>query len=157
MLNDFYKGDGIAMARDYYLAYASMMRARRPQIGGHFDLLRKWNKAFRLFDEAHPMYRKYALHALEAAYESGVILEVNTGGMARYGAESPYPSEWQLGAWHEMGGEVILASDCHFAPDLLSHYNDAILLLRRIGYEKVRVLGTDKKMFEETELEPVQL
>ncbi len=157
LLKDFYKGDGIAMARDYYLAYGAMMRARRPQIGGHFDLLRKWNKACHLFDEDSPLYRQHALHALEAAYESGVILEVNTGGMARYSAESPYPSKWQLEAWHEMGGEVILASDCHYAPDLLSHYNDAVELLRKIGYEKVRVLGTDKEVFEDTELEPVQL
>ena len=92
LLKTFYKGDGIAMARDYYLAYGAMMRARRPQIGGHFDLIRKWNKTCHLFDENHPVYRQHALHALEAAFESGVVLEVNTGGMARYGAESPYPA-----------------------------------------------------------------
>jgi histidinol-phosphatase (PHP family) len=86
-----------------------------------------------------------------------VVLEVNTGGMARYGAESPYPARWQLEVWHEMGGDVILSSDCHFAPDLLSHYNDAVELLLKIGYKKVRVLGTDKDMFEETKLEPIQL
>ena len=157
LLRTLYKGDGIAMARDYYLAYGAMMRARRPQIGGHFDLIRKWNKVCHLFDENHPDYRQHALHALEAAYESGVILEVNTGGMARYGAENPYPAKWQLEAWHEMGGDVILSSDCHFAPDILSHYNSAVELLLKIGYIKVRVLGTDKDMFEETELEPIQL
>ena len=77
-----YAGDGVAMACDYYRSYAALMRCRRPLIGGHFDLVRKNNGQYHLFDESDPRYRAAALDALRAARECGVVLEVNTGGMA---------------------------------------------------------------------------
>ena len=150
-----YNGDGLAMACDYYKFYAALMRCRRPLIGGHFDLVRKNNGAFHLFDEADPRYRAAALQALEAARESGVILEVNTGGMARYGLASPYPDRDLLSAWHEMGGEVILASDCHYAPDIAACYDHAVALLRSVGYRSLRVLGTGDTLLEETDIVPM--
>ena len=148
-----YAGDGVAMACDYYRSYAALMRCRRPLIGGHFDLVRKNNGQYHLFDESDPRYRAAALDALRAARECGVVLEVNTGGMARYGLASPYPDRWILEAWHGMGGEVILASDCHFAPDIAASYGQAIDLLLDVGYKTVRVLGTGNELLIRTELE----
>jgi len=148
-----YGGDGLALARDYYMAYAAMMRSRKPLIGGHLDLVRKSNPQLHLFDEDSPVYHGYVQRALDAALEAGVILEVNTGGMARYNAPKPYPDRWILERWHAMGGQVILASDCHYAPQLLTHYAEAAEMLKEIGYRTVRVLGTGDELIEETELD----
>lgn len=148
-----YRGDGLAMAREYYRLYAALMRSRKPAIGGHIDLIRKSNALLGLFDETAPAYRRAVQEALDAALESGVTLEVNTGGMARYNAPAPYPSRWILERWRDMGGQVILASDCHFAPQLLAAYDQAVTLLLDIGYRTARVLGTGDELFVETELE----
>ena len=159
-LQDFlmeeYHGDGLALARDYYTAYAALMRCRRPAIGGHFDIVRKSNHLLHMFDETAAQYRKHVQRALDAAMEAGTLLEVNTGGMARYNAPMPYPDRWILERWRDMGGQVILSSDCHYAPLLLSHYSEVIRLLLDIGYKTVKALGTGEKMFVDTELEPLQ-
>ena len=48
---------------------------------------------------------------------------------------------------------MILSSDCHYAPLLLSHYGEVIDMLMSIGYKTVRVLGTGDELFVDTELE----
>ncbi|MBQ7455016.1 MAG: histidinol-phosphatase [Clostridia bacterium] len=148
-----YRGDGLALAEDYFRLYTALMRCRRPLIAGHIDLVRKHNAALHLFDEASPRYRNAALGALRAARETGAVLEVNTGGMARYDAKAPYPDRPLLEAWRAMGGEVILSSDCHHAPDILAGYAQATRLLREVGYESVRVLGTGEALLETTPLD----
>lgn len=153
LIDEKYHGDGLALAETYFSFYGAMMRARRPLIGGHFDLVRKFNDRGELFDESAPRYRRAALSALRAARESGVILEVNTGGMARYHAKAPYPDRWILEAWKAMDGEIILASDCHNAADIVAGYEQAAALLRETGYQKARALGTGQELLVDTPLD----
>lgn len=150
--DDAYAGDGLALARAYYAELSAYARAYRPEICGHFDLIRKNNRNNALFDEAAPEYRRIALDALEGVRASGAVLEVNTGGMARYGAEVPYPARFILQSWREMGGEVMLSSDCHFARDIAAGYDQARALLRDVGFESALVLGRGDALFERTEL-----
>lgn len=71
------------MARDFFAIEVNALLRDRPQIIGHFDLLRKYAARLSLFDEADPAYRRLALSALEQAFPCGGVLEINTGGMAR--------------------------------------------------------------------------
>ncbi len=153
LIDEKYHGDGLMLAEEYFSLYGAMMRARHPLIGGHFDLVRKYNQHGRLFDEAAPRYRRAVQSALRAARESGVILEVNTGGMARYHAALPYPDSWILKVWKDMDGEIILSSDCHRAPDILAGYGQAVTLLQQLGYQKARALGTGNELLVDTPLE----
>lgn len=155
LIKEKYHGDGLCLAEEYFSLYAAMIRARKPVIGAHFDLVRKFNAQGELFDEAHPRYRAAVLSALEDAQKAGTILEVNTGGMARYNALSPYPDRWILEKWHAMGGEVILSSDCHNAKDLTAKYDQVIALLLSIGYKEARALGTGYELLVKTPLKPL--
>lgn len=148
-----FHGDGLAMADEYFRLYGSYIYAQRPQIAGHVDLIRKNNSAGDLFDENDSHYRKSALQALEMVRRSGAILEVNTGAMARYGAVSPYPARFLLEAWRNMEGEVILSSDCHYAPDIMAGYGQAVQLLMETGFTSARILGTGDSLFDTTLLE----
>jgi len=152
LIDTHYRGDGVAMACDYYKLYAACIRARRPAIAAHIDLVRKYNKNGLLFDESSSLYKQAALDALTAVKESGAILEVNTGAMARIHTLTPYPDTFLLQQWHDMDGEVILGSDCHNAPDIMAAYPNAISLMMSCGYKKARVLGTGAELFEETDL-----
>lgn len=151
--NEVFGGDGLAMADEYYRTYASYQLSIRPQIAGHIDLIRKNNALGEIFDENDPRYRHSALSALELVKKSGAIIEVNTGAMPRYGAKTPYPSPFILEAWREMGGEVILSSDCHNAKDLMFGYAQAVDLLLSTGFKTARVLGRGDELFETTTLE----
>jgi histidinol-phosphatase (PHP family) len=52
-----------------------------------------------------------------------VALEVNTGGIARGYTSEPYPSQDLLSQWLAAGKQVLFASDCHNAEQLLFGYD----------------------------------
>lgn len=148
----WYEGDGLALARAYYQVETDFLNRVRPNVIGHFDLVRKHAAAIGLFDENDPAYRKIAMEALERAFPSGAVLEVNTGGMARGYLPTPYPTFELLCAWREMGGEVTLASDCH-DKNLLSYgYAEAEELIRKAGYRHILQLGSADTLWEAYEL-----
>lgn len=151
-IQDVYHGDGVAAARDYFDIEASFVEKRRPDIIGHFDLIRKHAQRLGLFQEEDPAYRKIALNALERCFPAGSILELNTGGMARGYLPTPYPTLELLCAWREMGGKVTVASDCHDKNLLTYGFEDAYRLLKQAGYKSVVQLGRKAELWEDVEL-----
>lgn len=136
-----YAGDGEAMAADYFERLGRRALERRPDILGHFDLVKYFNAGGELYDRDSPRVRRAQLQVLERIRESGALLEVNTGGMARGYVDEPYPSRDILRAWREMGGGVILGSDCHDAALLDYGFDQALAWLRADGFEGVYELG----------------
>ena len=141
-------GDGLALAKHYYDVFSAGIRQAKPDIIGHFDLIRKNAVKANLFDEKDPAYRRIALDALESVRGIG-ILEINTGAMARGYMETPYPTLELLGAWREMGGQVTITSDCHNAEYLSFGFDTAMKMLCRVGYRRVLRLGTGGHLWED--------
>ena len=100
-VTQMFGGDALAMARAYYALVTENVRKYRPEIIGHFDLVKKNNCGGHLFDEADPVYRTAALEALDACAATGAVFEVNTGGMFRGYCGEPYPSRFLLEALRE--------------------------------------------------------
>ena len=150
-VKDVYAGDMLAMAQAYFDAHVQMLLEERPDIIGHFDLVRKHARMQSLFDEEDPAYQKIALLALEGAFACGGVMEVNTGGMQRGYIKNPYPSEALLSAWREMGGDVTITSDCHDAAFLNFGLDEAFLMLKKMGYLSVLRLGQDDSLWERVE------
>jgi len=147
---EVFMGDWTAMVRAYYDALVDMLRRDRPQIIGHFDLVRKQGFLTELF--YYPIYRRIALRALELAHSCEGVLEVNTGGMAKGIMDEPHPARELLGAWLEMGGEVTLTSDCHDVKHLDYGLDDMLGKLKRLGFKSFQRLGTGKALWETMEL-----
>lgn len=151
-VDEVYHGDGLAMARDYFAIEVNALLRDRPQIIGHFDLLRKYAARLSLFDEADPAYRRLALSALEQAFPCGGVLEINTGGMARGYLSTPYPTLELLCAWRELGGQITLTSDCHDRRYLAHAFPEAAALARQAGFRTALRLGVGNALWEETAL-----
>ena len=151
-VDEVYHGDGLAMARDYFAIEVKALLRDRPQIIGHFDLLRKYAARLSLFDEADPAYRRLSLSALERAFPCGGVLEINTGGMARGYLATPYPTLELLCAWRELGGSITLTSDCHDRRYLAHAFPQAAALARQAGFRTALQLGVGTKLWEETTL-----
>ena len=139
--DEAYGGNGEAMAADYFLRLGARALEERPAILGHFDIVKYFNGDGSLYDPQSPVVRRAWREALAMVRESGALLEVNTGGMARGYVNEPYPSWDILRAWRDMGGGVILGSDCHDARLMDFAFDDVLARLRAEGFESVWELG----------------
>lgn len=129
-------GDAQAMAAAYYRILGAYIEADRPDIIGHFDLVRKYAARLGL-DTGAPAYREVALAALSQARRGCAVLEVNTGNIARGYDTLPYPAAFLLDAWRDMGGELTLTSDCHDARLLDCAFDVAVPRLKKRGWKRL--------------------
>lgn len=144
-------GDPQKMAEAYYQLHGAYIAKDKPDIIGHFDLVRKY--AGRLGLELDSVaYRRATLNALEAARAGCDLLEVNTGNIARGYEQIPYPAGFILDAWREMGGRVTLTSDCHEAVKLDCAFDTTLALIQAHGYREVWRLGAGDALWEAVEL-----
>jgi histidinol-phosphatase (PHP family) len=125
-----YGGDAKRLVLDYWKAVKAMLAEGGFDILGHFDLVKKNNAACGLFDESVSWYRDAAMECVEAA--DGVVVEVNSGGIARGKIGDCYPSDWLLREMRSRGTRLTVCADAHH-PD---HY-----AAMRYGYDALKKAG----------------
>ena len=150
-INVHFDGDALAMAKAYYAIHSAYIQKDQPDVIGHFDLVRKYAACIGL-DTASKAYRDVAIRALEKARAGCRLLEVNTGNIARGYDTLPYPAPFLLDAWHDMGGELTLTSDCHNAALLDCAFEQTIPLLQKHGFTRLWMLGTGTDLWDEVDI-----
>ncbi len=139
ILEDWYKGDIIAMARDYYREVAAQATFDEVDIIGHLDLLTKYNE-----DESFLSFHDPAYTALaeECIYQIGTskLFEVNTGAIARGTRKTPYPAKNLLEILHSANAKLMLNSDCHNRNYLDCAFEEALSLIRSCGFDCLYIL-----------------
>ena len=133
-LRDLYGGDVYTMCRDYFRAVCDSC-ASPAGILGHMDLVTKFNEARDFFDDTDPRYLCHALEAADCAADSGKLIEVNNGALARGYRTQPYPGEAILRRLAEQHAPVIITSDCHDRRFLDCNFAGTIELLRSCGFK----------------------
>ena len=111
-------GDARAFVRAYFAQEREMALAFDFDVIGHPDLVRKFNGALALFDEADDWYREELHLAADAFAASGKIVEVNTGAIARGWMDDAYPSPEFRRLLRERGARFLLGSDAHSVDQL---------------------------------------
>ncbi len=147
-IDQHFGGDALLLAGAYYARLGEYIRDYKPNIIGHFDLIMKNNRQGQLFDAASPHYIKAATEAMDEAITGCNLLEINTGGMARHGASVPYPTPDLLAYWRQIGGQVIVAADCHQAEQIAFGYEMAARMVKEAGYQKAAMLGRHDELFD---------
>lgn len=150
-IDERFDGDALAMAEAYYALHGAYIEKDQPDIIGHFDLVRKYAARIGL-DVTTAAYKRTAFNALEHARKGCNVLEVNTGNIARGSDVLPYPADFLLDAWQDMGGELTLTSDCHDARLLDCAFEQAVALIKARGWKRLLRLGTGKEMWDAVEL-----
>ena len=103
----------------YYEIVAEMIRALRPEVVGHLDLVKR-NAALAGFDPAALETQRIFLaaqSALSAAREQNCILDLNTAGW-RKGLGEPYPSPALVKMALEIGVPFCFGDDSHRAAEV---------------------------------------
>jgi histidinol-phosphatase (PHP family) len=135
-----FSGNIRALVEKYYLLLAEMIEKQTPCILGHLDVLKKNNLNNRYFNEYETWYRSIVRDVLTMIRKHSVIVEVNTGGIARGYTKEMYPSDWILQLICEIEIPIMLNSDAHH-PDLIdAYYAEAGQKLKSIGFTHQRIL-----------------
>lgn len=140
LLNDVFEGDIKKLVDHYYSLVRSMLKEHKPDIIGHFDLLKKFNKDGTYFNEDEEWYREEILKTLKAVADSGAVLEINTGAISRGYLDTFYPSLWILKECRELNIPIVLNSDAHRPGDLNTYFEPALEAAKSVGYTKQRRL-----------------
>jgi len=132
----FFDGDALSLCETYYENVSKIGEVIHPTIVGHFDLVTKYNKDGKFFDESDPRYVAAWKAAADKLLKTCDLFEINTGGMFRAGTKRPYPSPEMISYIKERGGRFILSSDSHRTETLCGKFDE---------YEE---LADVKKLFE---------
>jgi histidinol-phosphatase (PHP family) len=126
-----FNGDGEAVMEAYWDAVENMIHAGGFDILGHADLIKKNNSGDRWFKLQGERYQERLTRTAMLAAESGVVVEVNTGGLARGRYPELYPSPAFLG-FRKL--PVTINADAHKAEQLGGYYDTAREALLAAGY-----------------------
>jgi histidinol-phosphatase (PHP family) len=134
-------GDARQVWREYYQDLSALIAAGGFDILGHFDLVRKNNVGQCYFDEESSDYLEAAFGAAALLEGSGIVVEVNLGGMLRGKTKSPYPSLPIMRELRTRGVPITFCADAHAPAHLGTHLDDARQLARAAGYDSIAVLS----------------
>ncbi|MCP4633792.1 MAG: hypothetical protein GY855_12770 [candidate division Zixibacteria bacterium] len=143
-MKEIYNGDIRVLVEMYYHLISEMASNEKPVIIAHLDLIKKNNPKDKYFSEEESWYRDAVMDTLKTISESGSIIEVNTGGLARKRCDALYPSDWILEIIRNMKIPITLSSDAHQPSFLTAGFKDASEVLLDIGFKELSVFDGDK-------------
>ncbi len=135
-IDRFYGGDAYAMCRDYFERVNESMLHPKADIVGHIGLVSKFHETQPLFDRQDPRYLQYASQTIALAAERDLLVEINSGAMSRGYRSAPYPDLEQLKLLRELGGRIIITSDCHRAEWLDFGMDKSRALAKAAGFRE---------------------
>ena len=144
-----YDGDGKKAVCEYFSRQREMLKSQKFLILGHADLIRIRNGEIKFFDEGESWYKKEIKATAKEAARAGVIVEINTGGIARGNIDDVYPSAEFLDYLRQAGVPVTFSSDAHAASNLDAAFDRAELAAVRAGYTEAAYLEDGKIKFYE--------
>ncbi len=144
----FYGGDYYEFAKAYFELMSTAAEGDEFTFYGHFDLITKYNKGLKFFDDTDERYLGPMYKALEKLAKKGKPFELNTAATYRHSdTEATKSSVKWLSALSELGGKIIINSDSHKAERIGFNFERAIALAKTCGFSS-RVILTPSGLEE---------
>ena len=140
LINEYFEGDARKMVEAYYDAVALMASRETMDFIGHFDLVKKQNKALGFLDEGASWYKDKVNSVLDIIAEKGQRIEINTGGISRGATDTVYPSQPILDECCRKGIPIVINSDSHHPDHLDFYFPQAKESARKAGYKEHWIL-----------------
>lgn len=140
-----YFSDIKEIAKRYYNNIIKMIKTQKPDIIGHLDLIRKYNKNnkyFNVYDKWHIDLIDNVLLAIKDYNKNNglMMIEINTGKVKEDNLKAYYPNDLTIKRILELDIPIIVNTDCHVADKLDNYYIDMINILREFGFSSVKML-----------------
>ncbi|MEG0310642.1 MAG: histidinol-phosphatase HisJ [Eubacterium sp.] len=143
-IEECYNGSARALVEAYYSELGNMALKLRPDIIGHLDIIKKNNENGIFFDEDAIWYKHAVRGCLSKIKKSGSIIEINTGGIIRYGERCLYPEWWIIHEIKKSNIPIMLNGDSHSIEGIAYHYEQIEELLKAVGFKEVMMLENNK-------------
>ena len=140
IIADYFGGDGLAFAKEYYRMLADLPNKVNADIIGHIDLITKYHGSVAFFDEDSREYLEVVADCLEKLKGKIEFFEVNTGAIGRGHRSTPYPSPAVVKLLKNYGFKAVINSDCHNKDKLDVGYDLAVKLLAQNGFSEYYIL-----------------
>jgi histidinol-phosphatase (PHP family) len=141
-LRDIFDGDIQLAVKTYWRQIREMINTQSFDIVAHLDKIKMHNQN-RFFTENEPWYQQELLETLQLIAKKEIIVEVNTRGIYKGRSEELFPGIDALKKILDFGIPITLNSDAHLPEDLSKHFPEARVILKKIGFKKIRVFTKD--------------
>jgi histidinol-phosphatase (PHP family) len=131
------------LAVAYYDTIGAMVQVLKPEVVGHFDVIKKLAPSIASVDT--PTIRNATHSALEAIKQHDCILDLNTAGL-RKGLGEPYPAPWIVKMANEMGIGFCFGDDSHGPTDVGANIEEGRKYLLDNGVKGITILTKEKGM-----------
>lgn len=138
-INRAFNGDIRKAISKYYLLIKELLIKNKPDIIAHIDLIKKFNKNNRYFDENSDWYLTELDNLFEIVKQSGVIVELNTRGFYKKLTTDFYPCDYFLQKCINNDIPIIVNSDTHHTTELTLGIKEAIDKLKSLGCKELVV------------------
>ncbi len=135
VVKDVFAGEVIKSVELYYEELADMINTLKPDIVGHFDLITRFNKNSRFFDENSDEYKK-VLNRTMYKIPDGITAEINLGRLFKREGDI-YPSEYIIGLLKEKSCRFMLSSDAHRKEALGFKFGETAERLKNLGIKSL--------------------
>lgn len=139
-IEELYGGSIKAAVKEYYNNINSLIVNNKPDILGHIDIIKKNNTDDLLFNENEVWYRDAVKDVLNTIKKSNTIVEINTGGMPRYGKHAMYPSTFILEEIYKMNIPITMNGDSHHVDHINYYYDEVYKLVKDMGFDNIMIL-----------------
>lgn len=139
-LKQYFNNDIKKLVKTYYQNLRLMVQLSPPDIIGHLDLVKKFNKGDQFFNENESWYRDEVLASLDAITQTDCIVEVNYRGVLKKLTDDFFPARWILKACYERQIPLTISADAHKANELTALHSQVARHLNAIGYDSIKVL-----------------
>lgn len=139
-----FDGDGKKASQTYFALVREMVTSFDFDIVGHLDILRKRNNQLKFFDENSQWYKNEIEATAKTIAQSGKIVEINYGGIARGSLMDTYPSVEFLKLLRKLDIPVTINSDAHNFSHIDTGYDLAIKNAITAGFSEIQYFSKGK-------------
>jgi histidinol-phosphatase (PHP family) len=147
---EIFSNDSEEVTRRFFAYNRKMIQDLKPPVIGHIDKLKMQYRPDCFIPENHPLFKEELVKTLDVAQKAGSIVEINTRALYKNRGQTFYPGQDMFKLMQEMNIKVMVNSDAHLPPEIVSEFGSAFNELRKVGYKSHWILIDGQ--FKEVEL-----
>ncbi|MCR5612427.1 histidinol-phosphatase [Treponema sp.] len=151
-IEKLFNGNGKKFVQEYFALEREMLRTCDFTILGHADLIRIRNGALNFFSEEDSWYKNEVKALVKEIKKRDVIVEINTGAIARKNMNDVYPSAFFLDQLNKAGLRITINSDAHAIENLDAAFDIARQKAIAAGFTESAVILPPKSSGQKADI-----